>query len=97
MDPQLQELRAQIVEDINKHVTDVVTAAEHRLAEQARVNVEAVTAEARLAAEGYAGSLDSINAQLKDLRKDVGKQFSHYDAVLKNHNDRITSLEQKDF
>jgi hypothetical protein len=93
MDPQLQELRAQIVNDINKQVTDVVSAAEQRLADQARVNVEAVTAEARLAAEGYAGSLDSINAQLKDLRKDVGRQFIHYDAVLKNHHDRIAGLE----
>ena len=111
MDPQFQELAEQIAKDvtekvtttvtetvtkaINAHVTDVVTAAEKRLAEQAKVNVEAVKAEARLAAEGYGGVLQSIDSRLGRLEADLAQQFGDYDAVLKNHNDRITTLEEK--
>lgn len=110
MDPQFQEL-AQITRDVtetvtaavtqsvaaavNKHVTEVVTAAEQRLAEQAKVNVEGVKAEARLAAEGFGGVLQSIDDRLGRLESDLTQQFDHCNAVLKNHNDRITTLEEK--
>ena len=103
MDPQFQELAEQIAKDVthrvtqavNTHVTEVVTTAEIRLARQAQVNVEAVKEEARLAAEGYGGVLQSIDARLSRLESDLTKQFTHYDAVLKNHHERLGKLEQQ--
>jgi hypothetical protein len=114
MDPQFEELAEQIARDVtdkvtqavNTHVTEVVTAAEKRLARQARiharrlsrqarVNVEAVKEEARLAAEGYGGVLQSIDARLSRLESDLTTQLTHYDAVLNNHHERLGKLEQQ--
>lgn len=114
MDPQFQELATQITKDVteavNRHVTDVVAAAEGRLAAhvrtslesaegrlaaQAQVNVEAVKSEARLAAEGYASTLKSIEGRLDRIESNIATGFRDRDAVLKNHNDRIVVLENK--
>ena len=134
MDPQFQELAAQITREVTQavtrdvtknvteavkkdvtealkdHVTEVVSAAEgrltehakstldaaeRRLSEQAQINVENVRAETRLAAEGYSGVLESINRKLTGIEGQLAKQATHYDMVLANHNDRITTLEQK--
>jgi hypothetical protein len=88
-------VKRDVTEALKEHVTDVVTAAEKRLADQARGNVEAVKAEARLAAEGYGGVLQAIDTRLSRLETDLAQQFGHHTAVLKNHNERITSLEHK--
>jgi hypothetical protein len=128
MDPQFQELAAQISNDVTDRVTasitevvnarviEAVKAAEERLAhqaqvnakalnaaftgaerrlfEQARVNVEAVKEQARLAAEGYAATLDAIHGRLDRIEAKIDSKFSVHDAVLKNHNNRITALER---
>jgi exonuclease VII large subunit len=75
-------------------VTTALTAAEQRLADQAQVNVEAVKSEARMAADGYAGTLESIERRLDRIEGALDSKFTHYDAVLKDHNDRIRTLEQ---
>lgn len=71
------------------------SAAENRLAGQARLNVEGVKEEATLAAGAYGGVLQSIDERLGRLEASLTREFGHYDAVLKNHNERITALEQK--
>lgn len=122
MDPQFQELAAQITRDVTEavkrdvtealkdHVTEVVSAAERRLtehaqgilegterrlSEQARINVEAVKDQAKLAAEGYAGVVESIDARLTRIEDRLDDQATLYDKVLKNHHDRITVLEHR--
>ncbi len=75
-------------------VATALTAAERRLSDQAVINVEAVKSEAKLAAEGYAGTLESIERRLGRIEGAMGSKFSDCDAVLKNHNDRILTLEQ---
>ena len=99
MEPQFEELAATIKREVTDalkvHVTDVVTKAEQRLADQARINVEAVKEAARAAADGYAGTVESIERRLDRIESRLDTTFTHYDAVLKNHNERIITLEQK--
>ena len=68
-------------------VATALTAAARRLADQAVINVEAVKSEAKLAAEGYAGTLESIERRLGRLEGALGSKFTDYDAVLKDHGD----------
>lgn len=56
---------------VNGHVTELLTAAEERLAKQAQINVEAVKEVAKLAAEGYAASLDTIHRRLDRIESAV--------------------------
>jgi len=82
-------------DELTAHVTGAITSAEQRLAHQAQVNVEAVKSESKLSAEGYAATVDSINRRLDDLQAAVGTKFQDHDAVLKDHGDRIQTLEHR--
>ena len=82
-----------VTENVNTHVSAVVAAAEQRLAHQARINAEALKAEARMVADNYGGVLQSIDSRLSHLESNLQQQFAHYNAVLDNHNTRITALE----
>lgn len=66
-----RDVTAAVTAAVNRHVTEVVTAAEERLAKQAEINVEAVKEVAKLAAEGYAASLDSIHRRLDRIESAV--------------------------
>jgi uncharacterized protein with PIN domain len=83
-----------VTEEVTRNVTEVVNAAERRLTEQARINVEAVKAEARLAAEGYAATVESIERRLGSIEKKIDTNFLDHDKVLKEHGERITALEK---
>ena len=76
-------------------VKGVMTAAEGRLAHQAKINVEAVKEQAKLAAEGYGATLEAINRRLDRIEKAVTDDIGAHDAVLKNHNERISALESR--
>lgn len=73
---------ANVTKNISTHVSDVVGAAEQRLADQARINVEAVKAEARLVADNYGGVLQSIDSRLSRLESDLSRQFRQHEAIL---------------
>ena len=88
-------VKRDVSEALKHHVTEVVTAAERRLSKQALVNVEAVREEAKLAAEGYAATVDAIDGRLDRMEAKMDAKFGDYDAVLKNHNQRITALDEK--
>ena len=90
-----RDVTAAVTKTVNSHVTEVVTAAERRLSEQARINAETVRSEARLAAEGYAATLDGINRRLESLETAVTVRLDDHDKVLANHAGRIVALEQK--
>lgn len=79
MDPQFQELSERIAKDVSAAVsrdvtaavtanlTDVLKAAEQRLSSQATIHAEAVREQAKLAAEGYAATLEGINRRLDGI------------------------------
>ena len=102
MAPELEELAQRMSRDIavavtaavNAHVTEVVTAAEHRLTEQAQINVEAFKHEARLAAEGHAAILDGINQRLDNIEAGINARLDDHDKALANHAQRLTALER---
>ena len=81
-------------EELVRVVGGQVSAAERRLSEQAQANVEAVREQAKLAAEGYAATLDSINRHLHGIEAAVGIKFADHDKVLASHGDRLTALER---
>lgn len=100
-----EAVTASVTEAVNRHVSEVVTAAEKRLAnefagaerrlsDQARVNTEAVREEAKAAADGYAATLDAINRRLDRIEISLTERLDDHDVVLKNHNQRISALEQ---
>lgn len=81
-------------EELVRVVGGQVSAAERRLSEQAQANGEAVKDQAKLAAEGYAATLDSINRHLHGIETAVGIKFADHDKVLTNHGERLTALER---
>ena len=65
------------------------------LKEQARVYREDLKDDVKKAAEGYDGTLQAINRQLRDLNEKVDTKFGDHDLILSNHNERITRLENR--
>ena len=61
----------------------------------ARVNMEELKSEVKLAAEGYGATLEGIERQLSDLNTKFDTKCGNHDLVLTNHNTRITKLEQR--
>lgn len=99
MEPQYEELAERIKRDVTesvaKSVTDALTAAEQRLSKQARIYAEEIKFEARLAAEGYAESLNGIHRRLDEIEESVNRRLDDHDGAMSNHADRITKLERK--
>ena len=107
MDPQFQELSERIAKDVSAAVsrdvtaavtanlTDVLKAAEQRLSGQATIHAEAVREQAKLAAEGYAATLEGINRRLDGIEKAVNVKLRDHDNALANHAGRIAALEPK--
>jgi hypothetical protein len=79
--------------DAEKRLTEQFTAAETRLSEGARVNMEELKSTVKLAAEGYGATLDRIERRLDELNAKVDTKFGDHDKVLMNHASRISRLE----
>jgi hypothetical protein len=82
-----------VTDNLTAHVSEAVSAAEERLSRHARIHAEAIAAEARMVADNYGGVLQSIDSRLSHLESGLRQEFAHYNAVLDNHNTRITALE----
>ena len=106
MDPQFEELAqrlkselatvvaAELRRELATVVADQSAAAESRLAGQFKVHAEEMTAQVKLTAEGYAGTLESIDRRLGRLEKKVDRNHGDNIRILKSHNARITRLEE---
>lgn len=107
MDPQFEELAERlkselatiIADQLKKELTTVVVdqfaATESRLVGQYKIHAEEMNAQVKLAADGYAATLDSIDRRLKRLETKWDTTISDHDRVLASHNQRISSLERK--
>ena len=89
-----QSVTASVTAAINEHVTNVVTAAEKRLSEQAQINAEAVRETARAIADGYGGTLEAIERRLDRFEQTVTNSLTDHDRILEDHQGRITRLER---
>jgi len=85
-----QQLRKDLSGDIAKQLE---TAGEH-LAGRMQVHAEELKELMQKAAEGYGGTLEGIQRDLKEFREEWRKKADDTDLILANHNDRITSLQQ---
>lgn len=101
MEVTLEQVVGQIA-DISKQLSSVetrlgerVTIAVKELNAQARINMEELKTEVKLAAEGYGGTLERIERGLKDLNAKVDTKFADHGGVLANHNTRIIKLERR--
>jgi len=60
-----------------------------------RILAEEAKASARLAAEGFDGTLKKIERDLGDLKQEMVNKFSDHDNALTNHNQRLLTLERR--
>lgn len=65
------------------------------LKHQAQLNQEELKERITMAAEGYAGTLESIRRALDELNSKVDTKFADHGSVLANHHQRITALERR--
>lgn len=83
--------------EAEKHLDGVIgkrlDEAEKRLSEGARMNMEELRTATKLAAEGYAATLESIDRRLDRLEQKVDNGFRDHALLLTNHEQRITALE----
>lgn len=86
---------AAVTAAVNEHVTNVVTAAEKRLSQQAQINAEAVRDTAKAIADGYGGTLEAIDRRLEQMNRDFSTKFGDHDRVLNSHARRLSALERK--
>ena len=84
-----QQLRKELAGDIAKQLE---TAGEH-LAGRMQVHAEELKDLMQKAAEGYGGTLDGIQRELKEFREEWRKKAADTDLTLANHNSSITALE----
>lgn len=84
-----QQLRKELSGDIAKQLE---TAGEH-LAGRLQVHAEELKDLMQKAAEGYGGTLDGIQRELKEFREEWRKKAADTDLILADHNSRITGLE----
>lgn len=102
---QIADLSKQVasqIADVSNQLSSVETRLEMRvttavtdLNAQARINMEELKTEVKLAAEGYGARLEHIERELEDLNKKVDTRFGDHDLVLSNHNKRVTTLEER--
>ena len=110
MDSQLEELAqrvaTEVVDRLEPGLVDKIASvveqrfsvrfdeAEERLANGARVNMEALKTAIRLAAEGYGATLKAIDRRLDSLERKVDDNLRDHGLILKDHEQRISGLEQ---
>ena len=60
-----------------------------------RILAEEAKASARLAAEGFDGTLKRIERDLGDMKQEMVTKFSDHGQALANHNQRLLTLERR--
>jgi hypothetical protein len=78
------------------HVETHLKAAVDELKHQATLNMEELKQEVTMAAEGYGGTLESIDRRLDRIEKDWQKDFDIHSKTLKNHAERIDTLAKRE-
>lgn len=90
MDPQFEELAREIVRRVDARLEEFHGRNEHRL----QVHFERTSTLVKEAAEGYGGTLESIDRRLSRLEKKWEKNFANHTGILANHNQRLGELEK---
>lgn len=96
MDPQFRELLDEIDNRIDKRLDARFTQFEERIEQRMQMHFESMEQLVTVSAEGYGANLDRIERELKELNRKVDTRFGDHDRILTNHNDRITTLEQRE-
>ena len=73
----------------------VADKVEKSLEGRMQIHFERMEGLVKVAAEGYGATLGSIDRRLTRLEKKWDTKISDHDQILGNHNQRISSLEQK--
>ena len=80
-----------MAEELDKQLTKGLADIKH----QARLNMEELKTQVKAAADGYGGTLEGIQRELKDLNEKFDTKFGDHDLVLADHNQRIVKLEKR--
>jgi hypothetical protein len=94
-----RELAPALVDELKSELSTVVAeqfaAAESRLVGEYKIHAEEMKEQVKLAAEGYAATLEGIDRSLKELANRWDTKITDHDLVLPNHAKRIENLEQR--
>ena len=88
-----EAVTANVSANMSRELDVRFAAAEARLAEQARLHIDAVRQESRLAAEGYGATMDSIELRLDRIERKVTVNHRDTVRILAEHHERISVLE----
>ena len=94
LDARFEAGEQRLRESLSKGVARQLETAQQHLEGCMQMHAEDLKDHVTKAAEGYGGTLDGIQRELKDFRSEWRKKADDTDSVLANHIGRIVSLEQ---
>jgi phage-related minor tail protein len=83
-----------LTEKLTRVIAEQLETAQDHLRGRMQVHAEELKDQVTKAAEGYGGTLDGIQRELKDFREEFRNHASDTKLILADHNSRISSLEQ---
>lgn len=98
MDVTLEVLAAELakqLEGVEGRLDARLTKGFDEVKHEAALHREALKQDVIAAAEGYGANLERIERELVALNKKMDTKFGDHDLVLKNHNERISTLEAR--
>lgn len=88
------ELKANLKEQLDSALDSALTSAKNDLKQFVQVRCEELKDHVKMAADGYGGTLESIDRRLKELSTKWDTRIADHDLVLRNHTRRLEKLEQ---
>jgi hypothetical protein len=84
-----------LTEKLTQVIVKQLETAQGHLAGRMQVHAEELKDQVTKAAEGYGGTLDGIQRELKDFRAEWRKQADDTDLILTNHAGRLVAVEDR--
>ena len=88
-------LETRLTATLDSRLNERFDSFETRIEQRLQVHYERTSDLVKRAAEGYAATVESIDRRLDRLEKKVDHGFRDHARILKNHERRISALEQK--
>lgn len=94
IDERFQASEQRLLEGLTHVVVRQLETAQQYLDDRLQIHAEALNDIVTKAAEGYGGTLDGIQRELKDFRAEWRQKANDTDGALANHRGRIEAIEK---
>jgi len=95
MDPQFTELVDEIEKRFDNQLNSRLAEFKTGIEERMQMHFESMEDLVKATADGYAMNLDRIERKVDELNAKFDTKFDDHDRILANHNERITTLENR--